>query len=277
MNRSAISCGADLYTLARAALRPFKNASYVPAVTVPPTKPAAATAQASSSGGADGPAAVTDAAGAADAANAGARADPQVSAPATTSAEAGRSVGGGDGEAEGVCNGREENGSLQGGLHPSDSNDSLEGREGSVGEGEGDELARDKSVAMHPRDEDELMGEEPSAEDSCPFKLSTSGRFQGETPTEPIANSITDALPRNFHSIEIVHKDLPTLVLDWSEDVGPSHEYDLSGIEEVPEAREPGKLEGGGLFGRVKKECVTLRSCLDSFLKEEPLGPEDMW
>ena len=146
-----------------------------------------------------------------------------------------------------------------------------------MGESEGDELARDKSVAMHPRDDDEPMGEEPSVEGSCPFKLSTSGRFQGEMPTEPIANSITEPLPRNFHSVDIVHKDLPTLVLDWSGEVGPGQEYDLSAIEEVPEAREPVKVEGGGIFGRAKKECVTLTSCLDSFLKEEPLGPEDMW
>lgn len=47
--------------------------------------------------------------------------------------------------------------------------------------------------------------------------------------------------------------------------------YDTSLLSGLPE------VCNSALDGRKPPECVSLYKCLDAFLKEEPLGPEDMW
>lgn len=47
--------------------------------------------------------------------------------------------------------------------------------------------------------------------------------------------------------------------------------YDTSLLSVLPEVCKP------ALFSRKSQESVSLYKCLDAFLKEEPLGPEDMW
>ena len=50
-----------------------------------------------------------------------------------------------------------------------------------------------------------------------------------------------------------------------------SRQYNTSVLNNLPEIH---KLE---LIPKEFEDCVALRGCLEAFLKEEPLGPEDMW
>lgn len=60
------------------------------------------------------------------------------------------------------------------------------------------------------------------------------------------------------------------VVLDWT---NKEHElYDSSFLKDLPEVHKSGILAK-----KTKQEAISLFSCLDAFLKEEPLGPDDMW
>uniref|UniRef100_A0ACD5U8E6 Uncharacterized protein n=1 Tax=Avena sativa TaxID=4498 RepID=A0ACD5U8E6_AVESA len=50
-----------------------------------------------------------------------------------------------------------------------------------------------------------------------------------------------------------------------------SRQYNTSVLNNLPEIH---KLE---LIPKESEDCVALQGCLEAFLKEEPLGPEDMW
>ncbi|XP_077241064.1 ubiquitin-specific protease 8 isoform X2 [Tasmannia lanceolata] len=47
--------------------------------------------------------------------------------------------------------------------------------------------------------------------------------------------------------------------------------YDMRPLNSLPEIFKP------GFFARRPQESISLYTCLEAFLKEEPLGPEDMW
>ncbi|KAK9076616.1 hypothetical protein SSX86_004950 [Deinandra increscens subsp. villosa] len=58
--------------------------------------------------------------------------------------------------------------------------------------------------------------------------------------------------------------------MDWSDkDHGL---YDSNYLEDLPKVHKPGLT-----VKKSKQESISLFSCLDAFLKEEPLGPDDMW
>ncbi|XP_008800670.3 ubiquitin carboxyl-terminal hydrolase 9-like isoform X1 [Phoenix dactylifera] len=60
------------------------------------------------------------------------------------------------------------------------------------------------------------------------------------------------------------------VLMDWSD---REHElYDFSFLEDLPEV-----FKSGFMLKKTRQEAVTLFSCLETFLKEEPLGPDDMW
>lgn len=60
------------------------------------------------------------------------------------------------------------------------------------------------------------------------------------------------------------------VMLDWSE---KEHElYDADFLKNLPVVHKP-----GAMVKKTKQESISLFSCLDAFLKEEPLGPDDMW
>ncbi|XP_078178002.1 ubiquitin carboxyl-terminal hydrolase 8-like isoform X2 [Carex rostrata] len=73
---------------------------------------------------------------------------------------------------------------------------------------------------------------------------------------EPVSNDITK-------------KQLHVLV-NWSEKA--LERYNLGLLNSLPEV-----YKSGGIFARRTHEPVSLYSCLDAFLSEEPLGPDDMW
>lgn len=61
------------------------------------------------------------------------------------------------------------------------------------------------------------------------------------------------------------------VLLEWSE---RSNElYDISFLEDLPEVC----AASGFTAKKTRLDSTTLFSCLDAFLKEEPLGPDDMW
>ncbi|XP_008811872.2 ubiquitin carboxyl-terminal hydrolase 9-like [Phoenix dactylifera] len=60
------------------------------------------------------------------------------------------------------------------------------------------------------------------------------------------------------------------VLMDWSD---REHEsYDFSFLVDLPEV-----FKSGFMLKKTHQEAVTLFSCLETFLKEEPLGPDDMW
>ncbi|KAL1802822.1 hypothetical protein ACET3Z_031469 [Daucus carota] len=60
------------------------------------------------------------------------------------------------------------------------------------------------------------------------------------------------------------------VMLDWTE---KEHEfYDASYLKDLPEVHKTGPA-----VKKTRPEAISLFSCLDAFLKEEPLGPDDMW
>lgn len=60
------------------------------------------------------------------------------------------------------------------------------------------------------------------------------------------------------------------VMLDWTD---KEHEsFDSSYLKDLPEVHKSGLT-----VKKTKSEAITLFSCLDAFLKEEPLGPDDMW
>ena len=60
------------------------------------------------------------------------------------------------------------------------------------------------------------------------------------------------------------------VMLDWTD---REHEfYDASYLKDLPEVHK-----NGFSAKKTRPEAITLFSCLEAFLKEEPLGPQDMW
>lgn len=48
--------------------------------------------------------------------------------------------------------------------------------------------------------------------------------------------------------------------------------YDASYLKDLPEVHKMGPM-----VKKTRQDSITLFQCLDAFLKEEPLGPDDMW
>ncbi|XP_057511113.1 LOW QUALITY PROTEIN: ubiquitin carboxyl-terminal hydrolase 9-like [Actinidia eriantha] len=60
------------------------------------------------------------------------------------------------------------------------------------------------------------------------------------------------------------------VILDWT---NKDYEfYDASYLKDLPEVHKTGIT-----VKKTQQEAVSFFSCLDAFLKEEPLGPDDMW
>ncbi|CAL5430101.1 unnamed protein product [Camellia sinensis] len=63
---------------------------------------------------------------------------------------------------------------------------------------------------------------------------------------------------------------LVKVMLDWTD---KEHKlYDSSYLKDVPEVHKTELT-----MKKTRQEAISLFSCLDAFLKEEPLGPDDMW
>ncbi|KAG6507920.1 hypothetical protein ZIOFF_033274 [Zingiber officinale] len=60
------------------------------------------------------------------------------------------------------------------------------------------------------------------------------------------------------------------IMMGWSDKLHGI--YDFHFLENLPEV-----FKSGFMLKKTRQEAVTLYSCLEAFLKEEPLGPDDMW
>ena len=60
------------------------------------------------------------------------------------------------------------------------------------------------------------------------------------------------------------------VLLDWTEK--EQELYDASYLKDIPEVHK-----AGFAAKKTRQEAISLSSCLDAFLMEEPLGPDDMW
>nr|KJB52399.1 hypothetical protein B456_008G259900 [Gossypium raimondii] len=72
-----------------------------------------------------------------------------------------------------------------------------------------------------------------------------------------------------FESGKIIGK-LLRVVLDWTDK--EQELYDSSYLKDIPEV-----YKAGLAAKKTQQEAISLSSCLDAFLIEEPLGPDDMW
>lgn len=61
------------------------------------------------------------------------------------------------------------------------------------------------------------------------------------------------------------------IVVCWSDKNKMVEEYDQRLL------RSPVEIYKPALFSKRPQESISLYKCLEAFLKEEPLGPEDMW
>lgn len=110
------------------------------------------------------------------------------------------------------------------------------------------------------QEEEEEKGEVPELK--YPFILSlTDDKGVGRKPLNPDENE-KNLFDRSSGCVR--------LMMDWTE--REMDKYDVSYMEKLPEA-----FKTGYMSKKTRQEAVTLFSCLDAFLKEEPLGPDDMW
>ncbi|KAI3789146.1 hypothetical protein L2E82_01934 [Cichorium intybus] len=68
----------------------------------------------------------------------------------------------------------------------------------------------------------------------------------------------------------IKNSKIVKVLLDWTD---KEHDlFDANYLKDLPMVHKPGVT-----VKKTKQESISLFSCLDAFLKEEPLGPDDMW
>lgn len=126
-------------------------------------------------------------------------------------------------------------------------------------------------------------GENGSAFDVLEERMKSSGTQQSTEEIEAVEKSSSELSFRlcitdeKGNSCRPISKDSPVraarkvkVMLDWTD---KEHElYDSSYLKDLPEVHKSGILAK-----KTKQEAISLFSCLDAFLKEEPLGPDDMW
>ncbi|XP_021757775.1 ubiquitin carboxyl-terminal hydrolase 10-like [Chenopodium quinoa] len=101
--------------------------------------------------------------------------------------------------------------------------------------------------------------------DSAECKCSSDLPFQ-LTVTEDRLSSIGRQIDDDY----VRSSSFLRVTLHWTDNV---HElYDISYLEDFPEV-----CKSGFTAKKTRQEAVSLFSCMDAFLKEEPLGPDDMW
>ncbi|CAI7903702.1 unnamed protein product [Closterium sp. NIES-53] len=270
VSRFDIRSGADLYRHVRTALKPFlrpgvsetNTSLYLSPAGDSAASPADAASPAASAAAADG---VVVAGGTADGDGAGA-------------SGAGAGVGGaaGDGGAGSVGGDSTGDGDVQGKDDPMDESawrDANTGDAAAVGEereGETGATAKGSAGAEDAVGREGREGQAVAA-DEPPFLLSVT-RAHVETSADAIRIPDGTDLPKGF-TPDMLSKDGLALLLDWSVN-GLKEFYDVGQLEELPEVSSG---SAGLPMKNKRQEGVTLFSCLDAFIKEEPLGPDDMW
>ena len=71
-------------------------------------------------------------------------------------------------------------------------------------------------------------------------------------------------------AVQLPSSSSVTVYLDWSQKL--LKKFDTCHLENLPEV-----FKSGPVLKKARTEPLSLYSCLESFLREEPLVPEDMW
>lgn len=111
---------------------------------------------------------------------------------------------------------------------------------------------------LSPKISDSIAGSDGETED-----LSTDFQFYSKEDLRSTGIKMDEPL-----SIPKFSSSLNVFVF-WSERM--IEKYDTCLLSSLPEVFKP------QLYTRRPQESVSLYKCLEGFLKEEPLGPEDMW
>ncbi|XP_024528221.1 ubiquitin carboxyl-terminal hydrolase 5 [Selaginella moellendorffii] len=102
------------------------------------------------------------------------------------------------------------------------------------------------------------------ASSDCPFSLWTTD----ERATKSHLIEFDKPIPSDLYPARINTKYTYVFV-EWSDRV--SEFYDLSFLDRLPDVCKAATSK------KLRQEAVSLYTCLEAFLKEEPLGPHDMW
>ncbi|GJP42950.1 hypothetical protein CLOM_g2470 [Closterium sp. NIES-68] len=263
VSRFDLRSGADLYRHVRCALRPFLRPG-VPESSIHPAgdiAPAAAAAVGGVAGDSNGGTAVPDA-GSAGGDAGGSTEDRDVQGkddPMDESAGRGDACAG-DAAAAAAAAAGEASGESEGGIETS-----ARGSAGAVNAASTEGQGKDGQEGQGSETQASAAAEEP------PFQLSVT-RAHVETAADAIRIPDGTDLPKGF-TPDMLSKDGLALLLDWSAK-GLKEFYDVGQLEELPEVSSG---SAGLPMKNKRQEGVTLFSCLDAFIKEEPLGPDDMW
>ena len=99
--------------------------------------------------------------------------------------------------------------------------------------------------------------------------------FEGTSSTDlSLPLLLTDDRVMNFKAFKkdtlFESRKILRVVLDWTDK--EQELYDASYLKDIPEVHK-----AGFAAKNTRQEAISLSSCLDAFLMEEPLGPDDMW
>ncbi|XP_031391982.1 ubiquitin carboxyl-terminal hydrolase 5 isoform X1 [Punica granatum] len=83
-------------------------------------------------------------------------------------------------------------------------------------------------------------------------------------------NSFIDLSEGEEKSIKLSSSSFMLVVMNWSTEL--SEKYDTQYLENLPEV-----CKYGHVSKKTRTEPLSLYTCLEAFLREEPLVPEDMW
>lgn len=120
------------------------------------------------------------------------------------------------------------------------------------------EEERDSGSEVSNELEDRLVENDP--EGMCSSKLSLQITFTEERGLS--GEQIDDDYVKRTPILRVT--------LNWTD---KEHElYDIGYLEDLPDV-----CKSGFTAKKTRQEAVSLFSCLEAFLKEEPLGPDDMW
>ena len=112
--------------------------------------------------------------------------------------------------------------------------------------------------------EQALRGFQSGEDPLPPFDLRVS--LSSDSRTDTLIEADKPLPPQFLDSLSAGDPSHAGLVVEWTEGVCSGQELLLSVAE----------VQGRGVAAR-QADAVSLSACLESFLKEEPLGPEDMW
>ena len=143
------------------------------------------------------------------------------------------------------------------------------------------------------RKEESIMSEKGKSDSSIPERRSArlnnseeddksggSRKAKKSSSSEVIASKLSLQLDENNKTVKLPDNEaeaikLPpsaavTIYLDWTPEL--SGMYDITCLEGLPEV-----LKYGPATKKARSEPLSLYACLEAFLREEPLVPDEMW